>query len=428
MPTRSSRNSEQRSHNVSFERKNGTTGSNNPVITNNIWIDSVTFGDNLKGWRELLRRGLSATTSMTGSRIDVRYTPGSSRFETENPNFIGTTIDTVEVDGNMRATSFPTGDPASISATKADAEAMGKFLRKLREKETAFQGGVFLGELGQTLAMIRNPARGLRGLVSESRDVLANIRRLGLKNSLSRSRVTEQLADAWLELQFGWKPLLHDVDDGAKALAIINTGQSLSTGRITASHETEVVTGDISSTYTEFAVAAWKVRTVSVSRCITVYRGALRVEARNPAEMKQELLGFDPSNFAPTIWNLIPYSFLIDYFANVGDVIEGWSQLGTRLAWCNRTRRKTLSVTEEPRSDAAIWRAAISNLQTSLKSLTFLPAKVVIEKSSVSRAEYTQAMVPELILRVPGSGSLKWLNIAALIAGRNGDRKWFYGD
>lgn len=428
MPTRSSPNSLRRTHNVTTVRVNGSESNLAPIHTDNSWVDTVTFGDNLKGWRDLLRRGLSATTSMTGSRIEARYTPGSARFEAENPSFISTSIDTVVLTGNMRATTFPTGDPASISATKADAEAMGKFLRKIRERQAAFQGGVFLGELAQTLAMIRNPARGLRGLVDETKDVLSNIRRLGFRNSLSRSRVTEQLADAWLELQFGWKPLLSDIDDGAKALAILNTGQSLHTNRITASHQTEVVTGDTTVNYTQNGVASWDVRTESKSRCITIFRGALRVEARNPAEMRRDLFGFNPNNFAPTIWNLIPYSFLIDYFTNVGDIIEGWSLLGTRLAWCNRTRKKTLVVTEVPRSDSSIWRKGITNPSTTLKSMAFSPAKVVIEKSSVTRAEYNQAMVPELVFQMPSLGSLKWLNIAALVAGRNNDRKWFYGD
>jgi len=305
---------------------------------------------------------------------------------------------------------------------------MGKFLRKIREKQTAFQGGVFLGELAQTLSMIRNPAKGLRGLVDETRDILANIRRLGLKNSLSRSRVTEQLADAWLELQFGWKPLLNDVDDGCRALAILNTGQSLSTGRISAAHTHESNPTRTTVKYSQNGIALWNVLTDTRTRCTTVFRGALRVEARNPAELRRDLFGFNPNNFAPTIWNLIPYSFLIDYFTNVGDIIEGWSLLGTRLSWCNKTTIKSHVVSDLASTSFSYWDQENPNPDRSLASLAFSPAKVVIEKTRVQRAEYTQAMVPDLVFQVPGSGSLKWLNIAALIASRNGDRKWFYGD
>jgi hypothetical protein len=307
---------------------------------------------------------------------------------------------------------------------------MGKFLRKSRDAMTPFQGGVALGELAETLAMIRNPARGLRGLVTEGRNVLANIRRLGLKNSLSRSRVLSQLADAWLEVQFGWRPLLNDVKDGCTALDQWRRPQGIHTKRITASYETSLVSSN--PLYGQFGdnnIAFWFVSSDYVSSCLTVFRGALRIEAHNSASMDAKLFGFSPDNFAPTIWELIPYSFLIDYFSNVGDIIEGWSQLGTRLAWCNRTVKKSIQQTLRSGSSSAYWQTRKPFVDPPiLEGLTFSPAQSVIAKSIVTRGEYNSAMVPTFVFRLPGFGSLKWLNIAALVAGRNNDRKWVYGD
>jgi hypothetical protein len=407
---------------------NGVKATGSSIKTQENWFDTVTFGENIKGWRELLRDGQSATTTMSGSKIVAKYTPGYGRFEISKQGLLPTSFYLVEEFGSHRLTSSLPGNPSGLSETKANAEAMGKFLRKYREKITAFQGGVFLGELAQTLAMIRNPAKGLRGLVDESRDVLSNIRRLGLKNSLSRSRVTEQLADAWLELQFGWKPLLNDVDDGCKALSILNTGQRLSTARITASHTVENAFPE--SGYTKFGdnnIALWRTASSSENAVMVIYRGAMRVRARNPAEMRSDLLGFSPDNFAPTIWELIPYSFLIDYFSNVGDIIEGWSLLDLPLAWCNKTVRKSNTAIRRSFSDPQTWNEdkPFVNPPT-LVSLTFSPAKNVTTWTSVTRVKYEQAMVPDFTFRVPSLGSLRWLNIAALIASRNGDRNWIY--
>jgi hypothetical protein len=147
-----------------------------------------------------------------------------------------------------------------------------------------------------------------------------------------------------------------------------------------------------------------------------IYRGAMRVEAKDPAEMDPALIGFDLSSWAPTLWELIPYSFLIDYFTNVGDVIRGWSHLGVRLAWCNRTSRKTFTKT------------AWSGPKQSHPADAFAPARFVCTKVRVSRESYSGTTVPKLTLEVPGLGSLKWLNIAALVANRRSDRSWVHGN
>lgn len=428
MPTRSSPNSATTDYFHKDTQVNGVSSESSHVKNQLNWIDSVTFGENLKDWRELLRDGLSATTSMSGTKVVTRYTPGYGRFEVSKQGLIATNIYLVEEVGSHKiAPAVPSGNPASISETKSNAEAMGRFLRRIREKQAAFQGGVFLGELAQTLALIRNPAKGLRGLADETWSALSSIRRLGFKNSLSRIRVTEQLADAWLELQFGWKPLIHDIDDACKALAILNTGQSLHTGRITASYQTEEFSAGSTTGFGNRNVSEWYTTGETVSRCMVIYRGAMRTEARNAAEMRRDLLGFNSDNFAPTIYNLIPWTFLIDYFTNIGDIIEGWSLLDTRLAWCNKTTRKEIELTRRSGSDTEWWHAHES-ASTPLVSLSFSPAKFVATKSVVTRTKYEQAIVPDFVFRIPSFGSLKWLNIAALVAGRNNDRKWFYGD
>jgi hypothetical protein len=140
--------------------------------------------------------------------------------------------------------------------------------------------------------------------------------------------------------------------------------------------------------------------------------------------LRAELLGYDPASFLPTVWELIPYSFLIDYFTNIGEIIEGWSSLLTRLAWCNRTVRRSYVRTLSSHADLS----SIQKFNPSVNSVSFVPSEGVITKSHVLREKFEGTRVPDFVLKVPGMGSLKWLNIAALIAGRNGDRKWVYGD
>lgn len=387
------------------------------------WTNSVTYGDNLPGWRELLARGEDATTSLVGTRTTVRYNAGYLRAT--SPGVLPSSIVRVELTGNHQVSMTVTaGNPASIDKTEANNLALGKFVRKLAEVNTSFQGGVFLGELAQTLRTIKNPAQGLRKLVDDWRSVAQRIRRSRVNPLAARSKaVAEALADSWLEVQFGWRPLLKDIDDAALSLHQYKVGQSLRTRRLTAEGKVSKDSVELISTCGN-SYALGQVSTVTTTDSFVKYRGAVRVEARDPRVMDPALIGFQPQNWLPTAWELVPYSFLIDYFTNIGDIINGWSQLGTRLAWCNCTQRGSFRKVSTSRSSLAYVR----KFYPQVSGVSIVPAKSVIEKTHVSRAKYTGGFTPGLDFRVPGDWSLKWLNIAALIVARNGDRKWSFGD
>lgn len=376
------------------------------------WTDSVTFGANVPGWRDALRNGTDATTTMEGSRSVIRVKPGHFTHRiTDGAWFY------ITVGGLMRLNhGLPEELPDELSDASAKSFALGKFEQKLNLVNTAIQGGVVLGELRQTLQTIRNPAMGLRRLVDDGLDVLRSIRAARRVGSLAahKKAVLENLADAWLELQFGWKPLLNDIDSAGEALRRYNTGQSIHTRRISATERTEQVTSDVYG-YVGESFAYWNTHRVHRSRVEAIFRGAVRVEAVDPQELSPELIGFNPRSFLPTAWELIPYSFLVDYFTNIGGIVYGLSNLGTRLAWCNYTVRRTTEKQQDT-MDREVPGVTASGAHASVFSA----------RTTVSRAKYTGTGVPALAFKLPGFGSLKWLNIAALVASRRSDRSWTF--
>jgi hypothetical protein len=373
----------------------------------------VTFGDNIPDWKQALKDGRSATTSMDGTKGEIRIKSGAWTFRHKNPN-VNLYIKTRGLHGLYHG--LPGGDPASISVTNADNLALGKFQQKLSLANTAIQGGVVIGELRQTLQTIRNPALGLRRLVDDGLQTLRNLRssrRLAAMTTHKRE-VMKNLADAWLELQYGWRPLLNDIRDADKALHRYNVGRPVSVKRITASEKVQGSANEVQQLGGE-SFALWLIRQTQVNNQQVVYRGAMRVKARDPQVMDPELLGFNPGSFLPTAWELIPYSFLVDYFSNIGGIVYGLSNLFTELAWCNRTVRREIElkqfVQEYVHPDVTV-----SGVQ----------AECISIKSHVSRAIYSGTSVPGIAFKIPGNWSLKWLNIAALIAARGADRKWTF--
>lgn len=376
------------------------------------WLDSVNRGAQLPGWRKRMLDGESATTSLTGYTTTAALKRGVAVVA----NYGGWS-DRMSGDHLTMQSGIPSGDPATLDTAKANAEALGRLNQAIRGKRTTFEGGVFLGELGQTLRMIRNPAQGLRKLTDEFLTIARAIRRRPVRTLLggiNYSKIVEHLSDAWLEHSFGWQPLLHDVRDGCKALDAYNTGRALSVQRVSGKHEVKGSSVQTTTIRTQVA-CTWETLDTLTGHTQVIYRGAMRVNARDPKTMDPALIGFDPRSFAPTVWELIPYSFLIDYFSNVGDVINGWSNLGTDLAWCNKTTRSWYS------------RVTTSRRKTTGDPFsTFTPAKFVCTKKFVSRQKYEGDIIPDFTTRVPRMGSLKWLNIAALIGSRNADRRWSY--
>lgn len=47
--------------------------------------------------------------------------------------------------------------------------------------------------------------------------------------------------------------------------------------------------------------------------------------------------GIMPSQFLPTVWELIPYSWLVDYFTNMGDIVAAACRNYGDLSWYSGT-------------------------------------------------------------------------------------------
>jgi len=384
------------------------------------WNDTITKGDNIPGWRDKLRRGENVTTQLgvVGNTIRVKRGFLIEKRKLASPPVPSDTASwTMKGDFGLSYTFG--GNPSSLSTGTANNRALGRFLEQIRSVNTTFQGGVFFGEIAQTIHGIRNPAQGLRKLVTSYHQAARKLRSVeGFR--VLRIPFEKHLAELWLEHSFHWLPLIHDINDAARTLSEFliheESRPKSKPVRATGTSESNVVS---SAAGQSNGGLQWLTHETSKGKVTVVFRGAVRVNPRNSVSMAPELLGFNPGSFLPTIWELMPYSFLIDYFTNIGDIVNGWSLWSTNLMWSNQTVIKESIIERTASSKQALWKNDLSHA-----SFSFSAPSVTCTRREISRSTYSGTFVPTLEFEIPGLGSKKWLNIAALAIARSVDLKF----
>jgi hypothetical protein len=302
-------------------------------------------------------------------------------------------------------------DIEAIPWSKADNVAKAQFVSKVRRTQTTFQGGVFLGELSKTIVQIRNPVRSLRKGFHSYLDAVKS-RASKVKRSRSSSRkkreaLSDMVSDTWLEYSFGWVPLLSDIDDAAKALA--ESGTKFPPWKMVKGYGSERIQWrDSILTVSSATLPSMRYSSKQFTKAEVIYYGQVGVNTSSVANPQR--VGFDSSNWVPTLWELVPYSFLIDYFANIDDIIDAVTLTNSGIRWISRTIRladEAWAYNPEPR-------------YLSSSTVNILPYAAsgstgnYYERAYVQRAKYNGSLVPNLQFSLPTSPK-KLLNMAALV-------------
>lgn len=242
--------------------------------------------------------------------------------------------------------SYGVQAPAEVIA-RANNEAYKKFSAKLGSTSSV---GVTLAEVSQSVNMIAARATSLLNFVRSVRRgrlfdaysylflaqpprarvafqkaykshkgmSIAELKLLKKKNWARRrtaeiipkswTRESQDFANVYLEFHFGWAPLVNDIYDSI-----------------------QVLTKDWPKTRVSGSGAAdWKRRS-DVNQTVTDETAVVKVRIQadmvvtNPNLYLARNLGLvNPASIA---WELVPFSFVVDWFANVGDVLDSYTDL-----------------------------------------------------------------------------------------------------
>lgn len=304
--------------------------------------------------------------------------------------------------------------PGLQTTVAADNAAKMSFISDVKRGYNTISGGVFLGELRETLNMIRHPARGFRlGLQDWLTAVQKRQSRYCIARNRSRWRSTcidkmnADLTSLWLEYSFGWSPLISDTIAGAEALNELINGKIRYTSVSGAGRSEESTVVAINGNYPGISGAAIVGQNRTIKRSAVYIKGRVTAQADGPTLTNaRDLFGFKLEEFVPTVWNLLPYSFLSDYFVNIGDILEATFFDRSSIQWANKStvQESYSNVTGYPVFDPKQGWSGVGS-----------PGSAKAVHKSFKREASIDSLVPVFEISLPG-GSTKWINMAALLA------------
>jgi len=376
---------------------------------------SISYGNNtlltgggVPNWRRVIAEGGNATTSMSGLKIEHDHRPAQLGYGIQLKSHLGGTptygYRDIQASGPyIRASAEdPSQDPDGV--IQADNRARTNYYSALAGVEATFKGQVLTGELREVLHSIRHPAQALRNGISTYLDY---IKRYGQrKGKFERPKFVR---DTWLEYAFGWRPLINDLEEGILAFYTSKWPKPLmKMVRASGSSNTirEGTPGYINLGY-GFHLK-W-MHNYTWSHGVRYY-GIYRSTGRGRSDPR--VYGFSPWEFVPTLWELIPYSFLVDYFTNVGDIVSSWSYRFLAADWVARGGRS--SVTSITTGEEFYYFADYYNAADYTHWMSGNPGSSRVTKTAIQRGTIDNIPLPSLQLEVPGMSSTKWINLVAL--------------
>lgn len=198
---------------------------------------------------------------------------------------------------------------------RESTEALNKCYSKFRDAVygDSASWGVNLAEYKQTVDMIAKDAGTLRkawnhlrrGQLGRFKDDLGLSRRKG-ESPWSKPEMAGSL---WLQYHFGWEPLVKDIHDGCKVLEDEFPSRKVrARAKRTGSYRLDTNYGGMNYDVPKFSFA--------------VQMGA-EFLVSNPNLHRATSLGL--TNPLTIAWEIVPFSFVVDWFWPIGQFLESWS-------------------------------------------------------------------------------------------------------
>lgn len=275
-----------------------------------------------------VKNNLVIMSDCVKSKWERSYTSG---FVTASSNtWTGTVTD--DVTGSISGCpTLPTN--LAIDGGKLLLQAYGKM------NGSAIVSGELLNDLGATISMLRRPFRGAKELLNHM--IKYRSKRVG-KTAKSAMKAS---ADAWLEYRYGWKPLILDANSIIKE--VHKKRELCKVLRLVARAGGS---DSLTTSYDWSATALQKCSgSCTLTRTVRCGVGVLYdLKPRTTTNQLNQTLGTRSRDLIPTLWEIVPYSFVVDWFTPIGPwlgAVMPDPDINVRGHWISTvsTRKETIS-------------------------------------------------------------------------------------
>lgn len=413
-------------------RKRITTkaGSNSwswPFTHPTVTFTGTRSGEKVQDYKRKIREGVSATSAFTCDRRKLEIRSGEAlgiAIQTAPTDFVR---EEVWFDGIL---SMPSNQDFlfhnATSLSKAEATAKTKLLKKIREEQQHMNSPAVLAEILDVIRQFGAPFEAIVDLTNRRLNRLyLERRRLSGSTSFKRIKWHEIVASTYLEWAFGLQPLISDTRSAAEALARFQyeaTGEARLRKRVQSRGIDSVKTQSTESGQVpQTSLFEYFGTYNKTTECRVQWIAGLSGEptaAFGSNDRLLELLGFKPENWIPAIWEAVPWSWLIDYFSNVGDILEAGVTNTSTVTWLSRTVTYRTEVDREWRMDQALSqkRSTLYGYQSCHCSGSMGGYKAV--RTTVTREIPTSIGVVPLTIEHPFESARKLTNMAAVLLSR----------
>lgn len=370
------------------------------------WADQVTLGPSPNGWKVAISQGNNATSVLDG----YKQVHGCAGLDYSHRGTKPGLMDIVITSGvNINAGSEVTY-PAAVVDPLATYLASKRLLGSIISQQSTWRGGNFIAEFAETVEMLAHP---LKSIFSHTWTFVGNVGKLKKVYKRDPIRYGRLLGGAWLAYAFGIKPLVDDANDAQAA--VDNLREELGSFDSMAISGSGVAEGMLHvSAHTGVPKCPYAVYDEDrISRSRVKYYGALRATPTGWPQIAQNFgVGF--TDIVPAVWEAVPWSFLVDYFVNVGEMLDSAKLAFVDLAWLNQGTQVSL----ETRTSAAYVSAAAAP-----NGYDVVPGGGAgVSKRVWKHRTATTIPYPGWNFRIPGLSSRKWCNVTALVAQIAGSR------
>lgn len=226
---------------------------------------------------------------------------------------------------------------------------------------------VTAAEIDKTVSMVKKPFGQARNLLGQMTRRYRSLVKRGVDVSQAASK-------AWLEYRMGWKPVLYDLESIANAVRQQLTKTDFEYDHTYRSSITQQWAGSGEKSGSGFGstLLGWTVNLNSKHSAGVIVRENLFSEESQPW---QRIFGMQLHDVAPALWELTPYSFVVDRFLDVQtwlEAIQPRPNTKVMFSWQTTTRRslETVSINDLWILLAGVTRHNPTSLPGSTQTLT----------------------------------------------------------